>query len=594
MTFRAEPYGVFVDDLTSSLTGGVTRVRFRFVDEAKPFELDDHDQVLGDTVRVQGLAGNQYTRFRNGIDFVVQLGVIVWQTAAGAVNPDPGSFFYASYERVPDPQRPPRLTDRNPGSVLRILAESFAREYTVVSKQLESVYDAGFLATAEGRDLDQIAALVGLQRRTQLFAVGEVVFSRATPAPGDITIEEGTRISTAEVPAVTVATSESRRLRSGSLSVAVPVQAEVTGAAGIAAANTLTVIHRPILGITSAVNPEALAFRGSTETDAALRRRAAHALDGAGRSTGRALVASLLSVEGIREQDVQIEEDHVAFPGVVKVTVAAELDTAHQQAAAELIDETRPAGIRVLHNLSVPTAPGHPVSPGGGAQPGPPSPPTAEDGIFSLVGVVAAVTAASATLSAAAKASLVSDVETAIEAYVGSKGVGEQVVYNQLVASVMAVDGVYDVMVDLYPVTTPPGPRTGRQNLTPSPGKRPRLKELDVTLRGALIALDVGTAVTRKGLAASTDPATALDVIRTDVIARLNAELSAMAGAVTPGALQGILTETDTYKVDDLSYTADFVDEGLRVLSPNKEITPGADQVPWVRSVKVSDAGISS
>ena len=46
MTFRAEPYGAFVDDLTTSLTGGITRVRFRNVAEGRPFELDDPDQVV--------------------------------------------------------------------------------------------------------------------------------------------------------------------------------------------------------------------------------------------------------------------------------------------------------------------------------------------------------------------------------------------------------------------------------------------------------------------------------------------------------------------------------------------------------------------
>ena len=39
MSFRAEPFGVFVDDLVSSLTGGVTREVFRFVPEQEPFRL---------------------------------------------------------------------------------------------------------------------------------------------------------------------------------------------------------------------------------------------------------------------------------------------------------------------------------------------------------------------------------------------------------------------------------------------------------------------------------------------------------------------------------------------------------------------------
>ena len=125
-----------------------------------------------------------HTRFRNGIDFDVTDGVVVFRAPPRACTPDLGSWFYASYERVPDPQAPPRLTDRNPGSVLRTLAESFAREYAVLSRQLEHVYDAAFIETASGRDLDQLVALVGVERRTQLFASGEVVFSRLDARAG--------------------------------------------------------------------------------------------------------------------------------------------------------------------------------------------------------------------------------------------------------------------------------------------------------------------------------------------------------------------------------------------------------------------------
>ena len=94
----------------------------------------------------------------------------------------------------------------------------------------------------------------------------------------------------------------------------------------------------------------------------------------------------------------------------------------------------------------------------------------------------------------------------------------------------------------------------------------------------------------RKGLAATTDAATALDVIRTDVANRLDALLPTLAQAIRPDVLLGKLSDTDTYAVDQLSYTAEFLDEGLRILSPNKEIEPAADQVPWVRSVAVTDS----
>ena len=40
MTFVAEPFGLFVNDLLMGLTGGVVREGFRFLPEEAPFRLD--------------------------------------------------------------------------------------------------------------------------------------------------------------------------------------------------------------------------------------------------------------------------------------------------------------------------------------------------------------------------------------------------------------------------------------------------------------------------------------------------------------------------------------------------------------------------
>jgi uncharacterized phage protein gp47/JayE len=587
MTFRAEPFGVFVDDMVSAHTGGITRETFRFLPENEPYRLGHPTDVLAETVRIHGLLRDEHHRFVNGIDFDVVAGTVVWRPAPASV-PDEGSYFYASYERTPDPQAPPRLTDRNPGSILRTLAESFAREYAVLSRQLQQVYDGAFIETAEGRDLDQLVTLLGLSRRTAMFAIGEVVFSRTTPAPGDITIEAGTQISTSDVPGVTVTTTESRTLRTGTLSVSAPVAAAVPGAEGIAAANTLTVIHRPILGVSRVTNPEPTAFRGESETDVALRRRARLALQTAGKSTTGAIVGALATVEGIRDQDVYVVEDHIAFPGVVKVTVAATLDEGHTRQAIEQIDKARPAGVRVLHNLVAPPPPVSTPGPGGGAAPGPPPTPVAPDGVFSPVGVKAAVTPVSGSLRAEEREALVREVEQVVESFVNTRGVGEPVIYNQLVAAVMAVAGVQDVVLDVTRHGT--SDTIGRQNLFPDPpNSRPRLDLNDVTLRGAPIALDVTVTVERKGLAAAADRATALHDIEVALASVIPGVLPQLTDGITTAKLLAKIPDTDTYEVESVSYAAEFVDEGLRIIKQDLEITPAADQVPWIRTVNVTE-----
>ena len=125
MAFAAEPYGVFVDDLVSGLTGGVVRERFAFVAEQAPFRLDAGPDVVAATARAHGIAGGAFTRFAPGTDFLVTVdGTIAWQAAG--TNPDPGTDFYVSYERRPDPQAPPLTAaceDR-----LRALKDALAKE----------------------------------------------------------------------------------------------------------------------------------------------------------------------------------------------------------------------------------------------------------------------------------------------------------------------------------------------------------------------------------------------------------------------------------------------------------------------------------
>jgi uncharacterized phage protein gp47/JayE len=597
MTFRAEPYGVFVDDLVSGLTGGVVRERFVFAPEEMPYQLGARAQTLAATARIHGLLEDTYHRFRNGIDFAVDdIGVITWRPAEdaadvpapGAVWPDLGSVFWASYERRPDPAAPPLLTDRNPGSVTRTLAESFAREYSVLSLQLEQVYDAAFLDTATGRDLDAVVSLLGVTRRSQRFARGEVVFSRSSPAAGDIHVPIGTQVSTADAPVVTVETIDDATLRRGTLSVAVAVQALIEGAPGVAAAGALRVVHRPILGVETVANPEPLTFASAAETDDALRRRARLALDAAGRSTVRAVIGALTTVEGIREQDVRVDEDHNAHPGVVKVTVAAELEPGRAEQAARVLEDARPAGVRFIHNLVVVPPPVEVVGPGGGAVPGPVPATVIEDPLWFPIGVKAVVTPDDADLKPAQKSALRTAVEGAIDAFVGALGVGEAVVYNRLVSAILDVPGAFDVVLDIAPAGATPA---GRQNLFPDPPRlRPRLDHLDVSVRGALVALDVTVEIERRGLAAALDPTQALANARDNISNRLATMLPTLAGVIDQPVLFGLLDPTEDYVVEELHYTAEFIDEGLRVVGQDRPIDPTDEEQPWLRSVIVTEA----
>ena len=74
-------------------------------------------------------------------------------------------------------------------------------------------------------------------------------------------------------------------------------------------------------------------------------------------------------------------------------------------------------------------------------------------------------------------------------------GLGETLIYNRLVAVLMALEGVLDVGIEMFPSNDPGAPR--RKNLMPAnPGVRPSRGEIIVLLGGSLILLDVLIAVT--------------------------------------------------------------------------------------------------
>ena len=157
MTYAAEPYAQFVDDLLMSLTGGVSRARFVFLPEFAPYQLSPQGTLVPSSLSVFGLVDSKYFRFENGRDFALTTDFsIEWRAqpdgtrAPDATWPDDASTFFVNHDTVGIASAVPILNDRNPGSVTRLLAESFAREFAVLSRQMESVYQAGFLTTAGG------------------------------------------------------------------------------------------------------------------------------------------------------------------------------------------------------------------------------------------------------------------------------------------------------------------------------------------------------------------------------------------------------------------------------------------------------------
>ena len=93
--------------------------------------------------------------------------------------------------------------------------------------------------------------------------------------------------------------------------------------------------------------------------------------------------------------------------------------------------------------------------------------------------------------------------------------------------------------------------------------------------------------IERLGDALTVDQATELANTTTDVRQRITDFLATLSGSLTVAGLDSHLTDTARYRVDRITYSVEFVDEGLRILAQDVEITAAADQQLWLRSLIV-------
>lgn len=613
MSYVAEPYAQFVDDLLTGLTGGHVREPFRMLEEEAPFRLSADTGIKPGTVRVYGqkedIDGSySFHRFTQNSDYELASGRdVVWKAkedglpAADAVWPVEGTTFYVNYESVRSGFEGPLLTDRSPGSVTRLLAESVGREYAVLSGQLEKVYEAGFLETAAGRDLDNVVALVGLTRWGRDVAEGSVTFSRSTPAPADITISSGTRLTTGDAPARVFETTSTATLQRGQLSIDAPIQATVSGSDGIVQAGAIVAINRPVLGIDAVSNDEATAFAAQKESDAALRLRARRALESAGQATVGALLGVLTGLPGVREKDIRFTEDPIEHPGIVNLDIALpQLSTEkaedYKRNAIQLLEETRPVGVRIRHTIEAALPLGAATPSGGQDTSAGDDPPVStgslDEDLHLFVDANAVVQPLSQNLTPGERESLVTAAGTVVEDFIGEAGLGETLVYNNLIAQLMAINGVLDVALELFPSDEPNGPRT-RNVLPGNLGARPVAGTIDVQIGNSLVALDVQATLVLEGAGTIGNEESNIDNALKEIQSDLQKGLNQFTGdQIDPVALLNMVAASTTYQVNAVSYDrVEYLDAGIRIDTKDIPLPYTGLERFWIRSIKAAETG---
>ena len=410
MTFRRRTYPEVLDNLLTSLTGGISA-------EPHPYPPEDRDPArhhllkpkADRIVSVYGRRDGQPHLFRADKDYRLLDGTaLVW--LEGAALPDEGSLILVNY--YPESALP-ILTDIQTGSVVRTLTETSALEIARLHAQLEAVYNAGFVDTATGSSLDQVVALLGVNRIRGGRPAGDLLFSRAEGNKGLITISAGTRVLSPDgeieyetLNTVTMAESQtSIRVRARDLETNDGLPAD-----------SLTLLPVPIAGVASVTNPAPTVIDTHNETDPELRTRAKNFLHGSERATTGAL-RQVLALQGVKAEIVEF----TGQPGVIQVIPHAEkLEPEQHDRLLRALRDVAPAGILVQL--------GEPITP-------------------RELNVNLRLTTEPGLLEQDLRA-IQRDVGTTLEDYFERLEVGADGSLNRLVGLVMGVGGVLDMAVE--------------------------------------------------------------------------------------------------------------------------------------------------
>lgn len=247
-----------------------------------------------------------------------------------------------------------RLSNFNPGSIIRTLVEIVAFAIAELYALVAAVVKQGFLATATGFWLELKVREYGLTRKPAVTTRGVVVFGRRATT-GNVTIPAGVIVSTLTDQngrQYRFVTTEAVVLQAGQAEIGVPVIAEQPGAGYNVGAGAIQKLTVYVSGVDYVRNDGGwiTAEGADMETDEELRRRGFLAWAELARGGTRdAYVAWALSVPGVK--NVFVDDTLPRGQGTVDVYIISTsgLPTAALVAAVQaVIDAKRPITANAL------------------------------------------------------------------------------------------------------------------------------------------------------------------------------------------------------------------------------------------------------
>jgi uncharacterized phage protein gp47/JayE len=186
------PYETLIRSLEDRVRNGVEQPdRFHFVFQSAitAYELP---REASEVTRVSGVVGRVFTVFQPGVHYRFANNRLLWPDPAR--RPDDGSGVDVEFSWR---DRPAGLTDFNPGSVVGTLVRAVARELKLLYEQMDQAYRRAFIDVATGVGLDNVVALLGIDRHPAIRARGQVTYLRRTGTARPVVIAAGGRVADA-------------------------------------------------------------------------------------------------------------------------------------------------------------------------------------------------------------------------------------------------------------------------------------------------------------------------------------------------------------------------------------------------------------
>ena len=184
MSFTRRTYEEIRESILDQITKGVVKEKHLYTGNRRRYALEY--KPVKEIVSVEGLKDGASSVFSDS-DYTLRDGRLEW--LPGKNHPDEQSEFHISYSLG----LPISVTDVTPGSVVRTIVEAVSREIDFMYAQMDQVYFAGFIDTAEGSALDLVVSILGVDRKPAEPATGTVTFGRNTD-PSEVNVESEAQI----------------------------------------------------------------------------------------------------------------------------------------------------------------------------------------------------------------------------------------------------------------------------------------------------------------------------------------------------------------------------------------------------------------